>query len=112
MLIPVSNAFVGNDANGANGMKASIISLTLSLVLYSVLIPLMTVIKSNYNNLYHNQLVYLTVYQIFDQTYAVISLILMSALAIIQAMCFFQLSLEQACILGDQFERKSMTKFV
>lgn len=50
MIIPVSNAFVVNDSNGAIGMKTSIISLVMSLSLYSMILPLMTVIKTNYGD--------------------------------------------------------------
>lgn len=82
MIIPVSNAFVVNDSNGAIGMKTSIISLFMSLCLYALILPLMTAIKLNYSN-QGNQLMYLAVYQVFDYPFAVPTLILMTVLAIL-----------------------------
>ena len=61
MLIPVSNAFVMKDENGAIGMRSSIISLLLSFMIYSSIVPIMHVIKENYGD-ESNFLVYLTVF--------------------------------------------------
>jgi hypothetical protein len=93
MLIPVSNAFVMKDENGAIGMRSSIISLFLSFIIYSLIVPIMHVIKDNYGDK-SNLLVYLTVFQIFDKVFAITTLLIMAILAVLQAISFFQLALE------------------
>jgi hypothetical protein len=94
MLIPVSNAYEVNDSNGARGMRASTISLLLSFGFYAALLPLLTSIKHNLNYKNNSQLVYIAIYQEFDTPYACICLVLMAVLAVLQALCFFQLALE------------------
>jgi hypothetical protein len=64
----VSNAFVMKDENGAIGMRSSIISLFLSFIIYSLIVPIMHVIKDNYGDK-SNFLVYLTIFQIFDKVF-------------------------------------------
>ncbi len=82
MLIPVSNAFVMKDENGAIGMRSSIISLLISFIIYSFIVPIMHVIKDNYGD-NKSFLVYLTVFQIFDQVFAIITLLIMGILAVL-----------------------------
>ena len=46
ILIPVSKAFVLTDHNGSMGMKSSLISLSCSLLFYSLILLSISYIKS------------------------------------------------------------------
>jgi len=101
ILIPVSKAFVVKDHSGALGMKSSLISLSGSLFFYASILFGIWYIKHQ-NNDTHNQQVFVAIYQNFDQVTSVIALIVMAAVALLQSQCYFQLALEQLCIVVDQ----------
>ena len=54
----------------------------------------------------------MAIYQNFDQVTSVIALIVMAAVALLQSQCYFQLALEQLCIIVDQIQRSSITEYV
>ena len=111
VLIPVSKAFTLKDDNGALALRSSIMSLLGSFLFYISILTLIAVVKSNYNDSTNSEL-YMAIFQDFNDTFGSMSLFIMAILALLQAQCFFQLALEQACILCDQIQRGSTTGYV
>ena len=111
MLIPVSKAFKRGDENGAQGLQTSIKVLAIAAGFYILITALVSwvVWKSEER---HNYYLYLAVFHNFEIVPAAIFHILVGFVAVLQAMMFFQILNEQACIMVDQLERSSITRYV
>jgi uncharacterized protein YcgL (UPF0745 family) len=111
MLIPVSKAFKRGDDNGSQGLQTSLKALAVTAGFYIAITALVDLVvwKSEER---HNYYLYIAIFHNFEKVPASIFHVLVGLVAVLQAMMFFQILFEQACILVDQLERNSITNYV
>lgn len=100
MLIPVSKAFKRGDDNGALGLRSSFRTLAIAAFFYVSVTTLVGLVAYGSEE-HHNYYLYIAIYHNFQKVPASIFHVLVSIVAVLQALTFFQILHEQGCILVD-----------
>lgn len=93
LIIPVSKSFEMGDKKGKIGLKSSNIGLALTTAFYGLFVLMVDLIRNQHQGK-ENWPIYLTVYSFFNPPIAIICHLIMSTIAFLQSICFFQMALE------------------